>query len=91
MHDPVNAMASEQIGFVGSKGELYPPKKIKQLLDLKPKTRVRYRISPKGYLIVEIIPSLEDLMKEPPVASVSVDETEELSERMQARGIEDAD
>nr|MDO8117440.1 hypothetical protein [Candidatus Sigynarchaeota archaeon] len=82
---------SEEIGFVGSKGELYPPKKIKELLHLKPKTRVKYKVSPKGYLIVEIIHSLGDLLRKPSIARISINDTESLSEGMQERGMKDAD
>ncbi|MHA1847287.1 MAG: hypothetical protein ACTSXU_06555 [Promethearchaeota archaeon] len=82
-------MTSEEFGFVGSKGELYPPKKLRKLLSLEPKTQVKYRSSPKGYLIVEIIHSLDQLLKKPPIAKVTIEETESLSKKMQKSGVKD--
>ena len=91
IHYPVNGMTSEEIGKVGSKGELYPSAKIRKALNLLPNTRVKYRISPKGYLIVEIIHSIEELLHAPKLATVSFDEIEALSEKMQEQGYSDAD
>ena len=48
---------------MGSKGELFPPKEIREKLGLKPHMRVLYRIK-DGKLIVEPIPSIEDVLKE---------------------------
>ena len=50
---------------VGSKGELFPPKKLREKLGLKPHTKVIYKIE-DGRLIVEPVPSIEELLKEPP-------------------------
>ena len=58
---------------VGSKGELFPPKEIREKLGLKPNTKILYRIS-GGKLVVEPVPDLEDLMSREPVAVISVDE-----------------
>jgi len=51
-------------GRVGSKGELFPPKKLREKLGLKPGMKVIYRVE-NGKLIVEPIPNLEDILKEP--------------------------
>jgi len=79
-------MVSEEFGKVGSKGELYPPRKIREALGLYPNSRIRYTISPKGYLIVERVISVEDLLVSPPLAKVSTEEIEKLSESMQKKG-----
>lgn len=62
---------------VGSKGELFPPKQIRLKLGLKPKTRVIYRIR-EGVLVVEPVPQLEDVLKQPSVLEVSVEELHNL-------------
>lgn len=79
-------MTYEEFGKVGSKGELYPSSNLRKLLNLRPNTRVKYHISPKGYLIVEPVYSIEDLLKMPPIAEVTVEEIESLSEKMQEKG-----
>jgi len=63
----------ESVGKVGSKGELFPPKEIREKLNLRPNTRVLYR-ERQGILMVEPIPTLEELLSEPPVAMVTLEE-----------------
>ena len=46
-------LISDEFGKVGSKGELYLPKKLRNVLGLEPNSRIRYFISPRGYLIIE--------------------------------------
>ncbi|MDH5811234.1 MAG: AbrB/MazE/SpoVT family DNA-binding domain-containing protein [Candidatus Methanomethylicaceae archaeon] len=58
---------------VGSKGELFPPKDIREKLGLKAHTKVIYKIE-DGRLIVEPIPSLEEVLSEPPLLEVSLEE-----------------
>lgn len=58
---------------VGSKGELFPPKKIREKLGLKPRSKVIYRIE-EGKLIVEPIPTLEDVLKEPTLIEITLNE-----------------
>jgi AbrB family looped-hinge helix DNA binding protein len=58
---------------VGSKGELFPPKKIREKLGLKPHVKVVYRVE-EGKLIVEPIPSLEDVLKEPMLIEITLEE-----------------
>ncbi len=60
-------------GKVGSKGELFPPKPIREKLGLKPHTRVLYRVE-DGKLIVEPIPTLEDVLREEPIITISLEE-----------------
>lgn len=58
---------------VGSKGELFPPKKIRDKLGLRPQTKVIYKIE-DGRLLVEPVPSLEDVLKEPPSVEITLEE-----------------
>jgi len=74
-------------GRVGSKGELFPPKKLREQAGLKPYSRVNYRLE-GGRLIVESIPSLHELLKQPSDVEISLSEFKrsrrELSERAEA-------
>jgi AbrB family looped-hinge helix DNA binding protein len=58
---------------VGSKGELFPNKEIRERLGLKPNTKVIYRVK-DGKLIVEPIPNIEDLLDEPSLIESSLEE-----------------
>ena len=72
---------------VGSKGELFPSKEIREKLGLKPNTKVIYRVR-DGVLIVEPIPKLEDILEEPSVIDVSLEELQrersEISKKAEA-------
>ena len=57
-------------GRVGSKGELFPPKDLRDKAGLRPSSRVSYTVEDRR-LVVEPIPSLEELMAEPPVVEIS--------------------
>lgn len=58
---------------VGSKGELFPPKEIREKLGLHARTKVLYKIE-EGRLIVEPIPSLEEVLKETPSVEITIEE-----------------
>lgn len=58
---------------VGSKGELFPPKGIREELGLRANVRVIYKIE-EGRLVVEPVPSLEEVLGEPPSVEVTLDE-----------------
>lgn len=60
-------------GRVGSKGELFLPKEIRERLGLRPNTKVMYKVE-GGRLLVERIPSLEDVLKEPQQVEVTLKE-----------------
>ena len=74
---------SDDVGIVGKKGELYPPKHIRTALNLLPKSNVRYKITPNGYLLVEKIVSIEEILKKKPIAKISSEEIERISESYQ--------
>ena len=58
---------------VGSKGELFPPKEIREKLGLRAHVKVIYKVE-EGRLVVEPIPNLEDVLKEPPSVEVTLEE-----------------
>ena len=58
---------------VGSKGELFPPKEIREKLGLRAHVKIIYKIE-EGRLVVEPIPNLEDILKEPPSVEVTLEE-----------------
>jgi len=60
-------------GRVGSKGELFPPKEVREKLGLKPHMKVIYRVE-NGRLIVEPIPTLEDVLEKPPEIEISLED-----------------
>jgi len=68
-------------GRVGSKGELFPPKEIREKLGLKPHTKVLLHVA-DGKLIVEPIPSLEDLMSREPLITITLEEFRKFREEL---------
>jgi AbrB family looped-hinge helix DNA binding protein len=60
---------------VGSRGELFTTKEIREKLGLKPNTKVVLRVE-DGRLVVEPIPSLEQLLAEPPQVEATAMEDE---------------
>ena len=58
---------------VGSKGELFPPKEIRERLGLQPRVKVIYKVE-EGRLLVEPIPSLEEVLKEPSSIEITLEE-----------------
>ena len=61
---------------VGSKGELFPPKEMRERLGLKPRRRVIYMVE-GGRLVVEPIPTIEELFARPRVVEIDPDEFHE--------------
>jgi len=72
---------------VGSKGEFFPPKRIREKLGLRPHAKVIYRVE-DGRLVVEPVPSLEEVLKEPPSVKITLREfhgfRKELSRRAES-------
>jgi bifunctional DNA-binding transcriptional regulator/antitoxin component of YhaV-PrlF toxin-antitoxin module len=81
-------MTTQTESVVGSKEELYPPKKIRRALGLRPGMKVKYTLEGRK-LVVEPIPSLEDLLKMKPTVEISLKEIHshrrELSARLEGR------
>ena len=71
---------------VGSKGEIFPPKEIREKLGLQPHTRIKYEVK-DGRLVVEAIPTIQEVMKEPPAVETTMDELKkfrkELSKKLE--------
>ena len=60
-------------GKVGSKGELFPSKRIRIAMGLKKNQNIKYSVV-HGRLIVEIIPDPITLLSQPPKVNISWDE-----------------
>jgi bifunctional DNA-binding transcriptional regulator/antitoxin component of YhaV-PrlF toxin-antitoxin module len=58
---------------VGSKGELFPPKEIREKLGLRAHARIIYKIE-DGRLVVEPVPNLEEIIKETPSVEITLEE-----------------
>jgi len=61
---------------VGSKGELFPSKEIREKLGLRPHTKVIYRVE-DGKLIIEPVPSLEELITQQPTIEITLKDLED--------------
>lgn len=69
------------IGKVGSKGELFPPKKMREKIGLKEGQRVLYRLV-KGKLVVEKISTFEEILEKPPKVTVTLENLKEEREKL---------
>jgi len=69
---------------VGSKGELFPPKEIRETLGLQPHVKVIYRVV-DGRLLVEPVPSLEDIMREPTSVKITLEELHALRKELSGK------
>jgi len=58
---------------IGSKGELFIPKKIRDMLGLKPHMKVIYRVE-GDKLVIEVIPRIEDILKQSPEIEITLNE-----------------
>jgi len=66
---------------VGSKGELFPPKEIRERLGLHAHVKVIYKIEGER-LVVEPVPSLEELLKEPASVEITLEEFHQLRKEL---------
>ena len=71
-------------GTVGSKGELFVPKKIREILGLDPKKKVKFKVV-DGKLVIEPIKSVEDLLDEKPKVSITLEESFEVRRELSKR------
>jgi bifunctional DNA-binding transcriptional regulator/antitoxin component of YhaV-PrlF toxin-antitoxin module len=58
---------------VGSKGELFPPKEVREKLGLHAHARIIYKTE-AGRLIVEPVPSLKEALEEAPSVEATLEE-----------------
>ena len=66
---------------MGSKGELFLPKKVRERLGLRPGMKVIYRVE-EGRLLIEPVPSLEEVLKEPPSVETTLEESHALRKEL---------
>ncbi len=71
----------EAILKAGKRGEIYTNKKLREIVGIKEGGKVRAVVK-EGKLIIEPIPSIEDLIKKP-VVKITVEEAEKISEEAQ--------
>ncbi len=81
-------MATEVVSHAGKRGELYPPKGMREAIGIRPGSRIIFRLAGTK-LEVEAVPSLEDLVRMKPIATITLNEFErfrsELSRAMTRR------
>ena len=66
---------------VGSKGEIFPPKEMREKLGLYPHTRVRYKVE-SGRLVVEPVPTLREVLKDPQGVETTIGELKRLRKEL---------
>ena len=71
-------------GIVGSKNELFPPKEVREDLGIKSGQKILYLLKGKE-LVVRIVPSFEEALKQPKFAETSVEEFEKEMEEWQKK------
>ncbi|MBI4257538.1 MAG: hypothetical protein HY619_01155 [Thaumarchaeota archaeon] len=74
-------MASETILKVGKKGEIFTSKELRAMAKIRKGGQVKAKVV-DGKMIIETVPSIEDLLQNP-VISIKVEEAEALSEEAQ--------
>jgi len=72
---------SEAILVVGTRGEIYTDEKLRRATGIRKGSRVRATVT-QGRLVIEPLPSLEDLLKHH-VVTIGADDAERLSEGAQ--------
>ncbi len=72
---------SETILTVGNRGEIYTSEPLRRRAGIRKKGKVKATVS-KGRLIIEAVPSLEELVAAP-VLTIGVGEADRLSEEAQ--------
>jgi len=67
---------------VGRRGEIYTTKEVRAIVGIKEGGLVRAVVE-KGRLIIEPIPSIEEILREPPLLELTPSEAERISEEAQ--------
>lgn len=67
---------------VGKKGEIYTKKKLREKVGLEPGGRL-YATILGGKIILEVLPSLDEVLKEEKVTRLTPEEAEKISEEAQ--------
>ena len=87
--DLINLIMSvyhEKKSKLGKKGEIYTDKEIRKLVGLNPEDEI-FIIAKPGLLIVKKIPTLNQILSKEPLASITIDEFERISESIQKDSI----
>jgi len=71
-------------GVVGSKNELFPPKEVREALGMESGARVLYLLRGRE-LVVRVVPSFEETLKQPKFAETTVEEFEKEMEEWQEK------
>lgn len=66
-------MVFVKTGVVGSKGELFPPKDLREKIGLKVGQKVVYR-DVNGRLVVEVLPEAEKILHRPAKVTISFED-----------------
>ena len=66
-------MSTEIISRAGKRGELYPPKTLREAVGIHPGSKIVFRVSGEK-LEVEAIPSLEEVLEMGPISEISMEE-----------------
>jgi len=64
---------------VGKKGEIYTTAKLRKIINLKPGSTVIAKVVSEGKLLIEVTPTIEELLKRPKKVKLSIEEVEKLS------------
>jgi bifunctional DNA-binding transcriptional regulator/antitoxin component of YhaV-PrlF toxin-antitoxin module len=72
----------EKKSKLGKKGEIFTDKEIRKVVGLKPQDEI-YIIAKPGFLIIKKIPTLKELLSREPLASITPEEFETISEELQ--------
>ncbi|WP_457549614.1 AbrB/MazE/SpoVT family DNA-binding domain-containing protein [Archaeoglobus sp.] len=75
----MNSNISEFKLKVGKKGEIYTTAKLRKILNLKPGSTVVAKVIDEGKVLIEVTPTIEELLKRPKKVKLSVEEIEKLS------------
>ena len=68
---------------VGKKGEIYTTSKLRKILNLKQGNTVIAKVVGEGKVLLEVNPTIEDLLKKPKKVKLSFEEIEKLSIEIQ--------
>jgi bifunctional DNA-binding transcriptional regulator/antitoxin component of YhaV-PrlF toxin-antitoxin module len=75
----MNSNSSEFKLKVGKRGEIYTTAKLRRILNLKPGSTVIAKVVGEGKVLIEVTPTIEDLLERPKKVKLSVEEIEKLS------------
>ncbi|MHA1609518.1 MAG: AbrB/MazE/SpoVT family DNA-binding domain-containing protein [Candidatus Njordarchaeales archaeon] len=69
------------IGKVGKRGELYPPKKIRDAVGLAPGRKVLYIVKDNKIEVI-LLKSFKEALEEKPLVRISIEEFEKLTKEV---------